>query len=126
MATAEEASPLAHADRAVLAAVALVAVGHLALLVAVPADPASLELALAEAGLGVVLLAVFALVDSPYTAGLLGLLWLAVVGGAWALTVLVDSLLTATLVFASVFALLSYGLHRYELVAMGLVEAADE
>jgi hypothetical protein len=126
MATAEEASPIAHADRAILAATALVAVVHLALLVAVPADPPVLELALAEAGLGVALLALFAWADSPYTSGLLGLLWLTFVGGAWALTVLIDSLLTATLVFAGIFALLVYGLHRYELVAMGLVEATDE
>lgn len=126
MATAEEASPLAHADRAILAAAAIVAVVHLALLAVFPADPSIIELAVAEAGLGVVLLAMFAWTDSPYTAGLLGLLWLTFVGGAWALTLLVDSLLTATLVFAGIVALLAYGLHRYELVVMGLVEADDE
>ncbi|WP_324759606.1 hypothetical protein [Haloarcula montana] len=53
-------------------------------------------------------------------------LYAVVTSGTVALIVLETDLLLATLVVVSVLALVSYGLHRYELVMLDLVEAADE
>jgi hypothetical protein len=53
-------------------------------------------------------------------------LYAVVTGGTVALIVLGTDLLVATAVIGSALALVSYGLHRYELVMLGLVEAADE
>lgn len=126
MAVADASRPFQRTERAMVAAVAFLTVCHLVLLVVFPAEPTLLELTAAEGGIGIVVSALLGWADSLQTAALFGVLWLPFVGGAVALTLVVESLLTVAFVVTGVFALLAYGLHRYELVAMGLVEADDE
>jgi hypothetical protein len=104
-----------------------VALAHLAFVVVRP-SPTTIELAVFElvvlTGLGT--MEVFNRTDR-YLRGLAVVVgsFLAVVGGTW---LLLDELavLWVTVVLAVVVSLWSYGLHRYQLVTLGLVEGTDE
>lgn len=108
----------------VFAVASLIAVGHLAF-VAVRPTPAAVEIAVVE---GVVLLALlaFAAVTADRSPGRLlagtALLFVGLVGGTW-LVAQSRPLWQASLLFVAAGALLSYGLYRYQLVTLGLVEA---
>lgn len=103
-----------------------VAALHLAAL-AIRPDPALLELAAFEGIVGVSLVAVeFWTTRSPARALGLALTLGALVGGLLLALSLGGALWVVALVFGAVAALLLYGGHRYQLVALGRVEGSDE
>ncbi|QLH76860.1 hypothetical protein HZS55_05875 [Halosimplex rubrum] len=106
-------------------AVAAVFVAHFALLIANPFD--GLSLLAVEGGLVILVAAVTFLSGDRSTGPVaaLCLTWVAAVSGTWALTRLWD-LWLATLGITALVVLAVYALHRIELVALGLVEVADE
>lgn len=112
--------------RFLVGAVTIVALGHVVALPITPRDPSLSVLGLAVAGSVAVVLATALWFDSSRRAAVgYGLGVALVATTAVALVQVVDSLPLSTVILATGFALLSYGLHRVELVTMGLVEVAD-
>lgn len=108
--------------RAIAGTVAAIALVHLALLVVVPDGPELLVLVVAEGLVLALLVGIDAVVGDNHTVpvGLAGTYLLFVVG-TWAL-LQATSLTVATLTLVGGLSLVAYGLHRYELVTLGLVE----
>ncbi|WP_164471737.1 hypothetical protein [Halosimplex salinum] len=108
-------------------ALAAVVLGHVGLLVVFPDGTGLVPVVVLEGGL----LAIAAGSELLFggrdrgTVGVLGFAWLLLVGGAVLATRVWDPLIAA-FALVCVVALLSYALHRVELVALGLVEVADE
>lgn len=107
--------------------VGLVAIGHLGLLLVLPANPPVAAILTVETVALAILVAgqVFAgtalrhlLVFCVLFAGVLAL--------SITLVRVFDSVLLASVIFIAVVALFGYGIHRYELVALDIVEASDE
>jgi hypothetical protein len=109
---------------AVVGAVALV---HLVLLVVFPAgvDVATLLAVEGFVALGFVAVHLLDGVPARQASGVVVPL-VAAFFGTWALQQALDSLLAVGLVLTLGLALVAYGLHRYELVTLGLVEATHE
>lgn len=111
-------------ERATDGAVALVALAHLGLVVAAPNSPDVLTLAALEVALLLSLLVAERLVGVGLTeTGPLVVGFATCVGLALALPYAVESLWVAAGLLVGTVALVLYGLHRYELVALGKVEA---
>lgn len=108
-------------------AVSLIAVAHVGSLLALPRAPSPMPVAALEAGLLVAVTLLLAL-DGASVRTLLGFaaVYAVAVGGSWLAVHAVESGLAAALGVVSAFALAGYGLHRYELASLGLVEVADE
>ncbi|SDG29239.1 hypothetical protein [Halorientalis regularis] len=107
--------------------VGVVAFGYLAALVAVPSGPDGPVLLALVAGALVVLAGAELIAGAPpRSVGLFALLYAVLAAISWGLLAVVDSFATVTLLLAGGVALLAYGLHRYELVALGLVGDVDE
>ncbi|WP_262180191.1 hypothetical protein [Haloarcula laminariae] len=107
-------------------AVGLVALGHVGALLAFPSFPPVTTLALLEAMLLVLVVALVAVSDGI---GRPALLVVAVYTLCTALTwawLTVGSTTAATLGVVAVLTVAGYGVHRYELVMLDLVEATDE
>ncbi|WP_254272342.1 hypothetical protein [Haloarcula marina] len=106
--------------------VALLAVGHVGALLVIASPPPLATVALFESVLlgAVALLTIF---DDGFgsTLGVTVLSYVAATALAW-LAVSTGSLLAVTLLTVLALVLVGYGIHRYELVALGLVEPADE
>jgi len=104
----------------------VLAASHLAVL-AVRPDPTPTELAIFE---GVVLVALVANelreTRSLAQSASLGVVVVAVVGGAWLALWVGLGLLPTTLLFAVVIVVCSYGLYRYHLLVLGRAEGANE
>lgn len=102
------------------------AVLHLGVLVVRP-EPTLPELAAVEGLVCLGLVAVeFRKTRSPAQAVGLGLTAGALLAGLWLALELGGALWQVTLLFAGAAALLVYGVHRYQLVALGRVEGSDE
>ncbi len=103
-----------------------VALGHVALIAVASPDTAIGPLLVTEAGLLAILFSPLPREDDPLRGGLVLLLALAVLVGlvvlmrAWG-----ASLPLVALALVAVAATLAYAIHRYELVALGLLEVSE-
>ena len=98
-----------------------VGVGHVGL-VAISLDGiGSFEVAVVELGFIIVFLASIRYAVAPRRVGVVALASGLVLGGTAWLTLLSQPMWLAATVFILLFALVGYGVHRYELVALGLV-----
>ncbi|MFB6150813.1 MAG: hypothetical protein ABEJ40_03315, partial [Haloarculaceae archaeon] len=121
------AAPTPGSQVATWAPVAAIVVVHLALLVVAPEGPALPTLVAVEGGLLVAAVAADRRASSypPRASAALVAAWVLLAGGVWAASRSVDPVALA-LALAVTVALATYALHRYELVALGLVEVADD
>ncbi len=105
----------------------VIAAGHLLALSVAPAELVGSQLLVVTAGF-LTVLAVEALDDDRPVTVLAALVLgaLVLLGAAWLGLRVGASTVAGALVLALVFAGTSYGLHRYELVSLGLVEGTNE
>lgn len=125
MATADETVGVRGRDRSPISVgVGLVALGHLGLLLVLPADPSLPSVGIVEA-VALAILVAGQLVDGTALGHLL--LLCVLFGGLIAVSVtlvgVLDSVLLASVVLTVAIALFAYGIHRYGLVALDRVEA---
>jgi hypothetical protein len=108
-------------------AVGTVVLCHVALLVAAPDGIAPVTLLAVEASVLAVAVAVERLLGDcdRDVVGVLAFAWVLLAGGTFLATRVVQ-LWVVALALGCVVALVAYALHRVELVALGLVEVADE
>lgn len=115
------------ADRGPTVAVALIAFVHVLALPLVPPAPSLLAVAVIE---GIALAGLAGLVGvtsgSPRVAATAAVAYAVVVGATWTAVATGTPDWSVALGFGTVLALVGYGLHRYELVTLGLVEVDDE
>jgi len=126
MAVGTEGRRIAGVTSPVLA-VGIVAVGHVGALLALPSTPPLTAVLLLEG----VLLAVLGLLTTVSdgvgrTVLFVCVLYAVSTALTWAAVIVGSSLLATTLGVVTALLLVGYGVHRYELVALGLVEGADE
>lgn len=108
-------------------ALGILVVGHLGLLVVVPPDPSWQALLAVEAGALVVLAGAELLSGlSVLAVARVALIYTILVASTWLVQSSTDSLVVAPLALLIGVALAAYGLYRYELVSLGLVEVPDE
>jgi hypothetical protein len=128
MATAAESSAAQASGRqASSVAVGIVALLHLGLLLVLPSVSTPLAVLVVEL-VSVCVLCVGQFLDGTPARSLLILIVLFGIGiaGTWAIQQLIESLLAVALILTGSLTVLSYGIHRYELVVLGLVEESDE
>jgi hypothetical protein len=110
-----------------LTAVGVVALGSLATLVAFPSGPSGPVLLAFVASALLVLAGTELATDATVrSVGAFLLVSLSLTAMTWVLSTVVETLATTMVLLAGGIALCSYGLHRYELVALGLVGDPDE
>jgi len=124
---AVEATRQSRTVRLTATAIGAILVGHLGLLVVFPSGPDLLTLLAVEAGGLAVLAAAELLVGMPEKFLIvLGTIYTLLLVATGILLSATDSVIVASLVLVAASVLAAYGIHRYELVALGLVEAPDE
>jgi len=106
-------------------AVGLVTLATVAALLVVPSTPSLVGVATLSGIVLVALLAVIAVTEGVGPLPAMTVALVAATATAWAVLAVTDPVV-ATLVIVGGLTLVSYGLHRYELVALGLVEVTDE
>lgn len=124
---AESSAAQASGRQASGIAVGIVALLHLGLLLVLPSVSTPLAVLIVEL-VSVCVLGVGQFIDGTPAGSLviLAVLFSITLAGMWALQHLIESLLTVALIFIGGIGILAYGIHRYELVVLGLVEGSDE
>lgn len=108
-------------------ALSILVIGHLGLLVSFPGGLSWQGLLAVETSALVVLAGAELLSGlSALAVVRLAIVYTTLVASTWLTLSSTDSLFTASLVLLTGVGLVAYGLHRYELVFLGLVEAPDE
>ncbi|MDG5776176.1 hypothetical protein VB773_02265 [Haloarculaceae archaeon H-GB2-1] len=107
--------------------IALIGLGHVGALLVLPREPATTTVLALE---GVLLLSLLVLSVVRNGVGrelvLLSGAFVLATAGTWVLLISGTSLWWRAIAVVTVLSLVGYGLHRYELVSLGLVEVDDE